>query len=846
MKTNALHVAQLARITSDSDGLDFNGLRQRGIALLQDLSQGRWTDYNLHDPGVTLLELLCYGLTDLLYRSQFDVPDYLVNEHGAIDYAKQALYAPQLIFPNRAVTDLDICKCIYDRIPEVEDVWIKSHHQRKLAQGLFSVYIKPHESLFQQAHAHTTDAHQKLRDQVFSLVAGQRNLCQDIAGVHIVTPQPYYLAGVIEIDDSRPRTEIYADIYFRCAQHISSANHLLRFESARQQGMSWERIFEGPLTERGFLDEADFVQNNEDIAVVKLITLVRGIAGVVQVKSLYLVDEHGRYLSNLSVAKREQACPVLHFFDEPEKIHALDLQHGRSMALDASSSGASKTSTHPLSHREIRAFGEQVRLYLKKYEFERDAFRRNQSQFDQLIDLPGGEKRDLSQYQSLGENTPAIFGINHFGIPKSEPPEVHARARQLKAYLYPFEQMMANYLASLADIRHLYSLDGQVQRSYSTQFLNNDQIPLIEHLYTSKASQHEIAHILREQDAFEDRRNRVLDSLLAIYGEQFPNEEFVRLDYYHKAAVRQAQIRCKITLLQHLCELSSQRSAAMNVQQCATSDQQISLQKRVHILLGCDAQRAINAALLQALQGEVRHISDTRYADVLRQQINVPIEIDESALQPVSTPAPDDARASFKLPHSRVCDALLQAGVHQHNYRIFKVSDKHGWLCLHTKSLQTLPLMLLPLSEIASYTQQLIQHLCDLNLSCEGFHLVEHLLLRPRSKGVQHQVHQGFYSHQVSIILPGFTARFSDLKLRHWIESLISQHLPAHILPQFFWLDFAYLAQFEMRYQAWREHVQDYARSGYMPDASALDEKAKELVVFFKKMRGTQVERMWI
>ena len=61
MKTSALHVDQLARITPDSDGLDFNGLRQRGIALLQDLSQGRWTDYNLHDPGVTLLELLCYG-----------------------------------------------------------------------------------------------------------------------------------------------------------------------------------------------------------------------------------------------------------------------------------------------------------------------------------------------------------------------------------------------------------------------------------------------------------------------------------------------------------------------------------------------------------------------------------------------------------------------------------------------------------------------------------------------------------------------------------------------------------------------------------------------------------------
>ncbi|MBI1835061.1 MAG: hypothetical protein HYR92_04790, partial [Burkholderiales bacterium] len=248
MKASVLHVDQLARITPDSDGLDFNGLRQRGIALLQDLSQGRWTDYNLHDPGVTLLELLCYGLTDLLYRSEFDVADYLVNDDGALDYAEQALYAPQLIFPNRALTDLDLCKSIYDSIPEVEDVWIKSHQQRKLVKGLFSIYIKPHQSLFQQTDAQETDLHSALRDQVFALASSQRNLCRDIAEVHIVTPQPYYLAGVIEIDDSRPRAEIYADIYFRCAQHISSANHLLRFEAARQQGMPWENIFEGPLT----------------------------------------------------------------------------------------------------------------------------------------------------------------------------------------------------------------------------------------------------------------------------------------------------------------------------------------------------------------------------------------------------------------------------------------------------------------------------------------------------------------------------------------------------------------------------------------------------------------------
>ena len=51
-----------------SEQLEFAALRSRGIAWLQELTGQRWTDYNLHDPGVTLLETMVYGLTDLAYR----------------------------------------------------------------------------------------------------------------------------------------------------------------------------------------------------------------------------------------------------------------------------------------------------------------------------------------------------------------------------------------------------------------------------------------------------------------------------------------------------------------------------------------------------------------------------------------------------------------------------------------------------------------------------------------------------------------------------------------------------------------------------------------------------------
>src|SRR5438477_4898224 len=43
---------------------NFNFLRQEGIQRIQQLASATWTDHNLHDPGITVLETLCYALTE--------------------------------------------------------------------------------------------------------------------------------------------------------------------------------------------------------------------------------------------------------------------------------------------------------------------------------------------------------------------------------------------------------------------------------------------------------------------------------------------------------------------------------------------------------------------------------------------------------------------------------------------------------------------------------------------------------------------------------------------------------------------------------------------------------------
>ena len=73
---------------------DFAKLREEAIELVQKLSGENWTDYNVHDPGVTILEQIVFALTELGYRTGFDVQDYLTSDDGHIDYESQAMYGP--------------------------------------------------------------------------------------------------------------------------------------------------------------------------------------------------------------------------------------------------------------------------------------------------------------------------------------------------------------------------------------------------------------------------------------------------------------------------------------------------------------------------------------------------------------------------------------------------------------------------------------------------------------------------------------------------------------------------------------------------------------------------------
>lgn len=99
----------------DSQGLDYETLRLEGIGLIQKLCENVWTDFNPHDPGVTILEQIVFALTDLSYKTNFDITTFLADANGHIDYKRQALYTREQVMRQFPVTTED-----YERFFERE------------------------------------------------------------------------------------------------------------------------------------------------------------------------------------------------------------------------------------------------------------------------------------------------------------------------------------------------------------------------------------------------------------------------------------------------------------------------------------------------------------------------------------------------------------------------------------------------------------------------------------------------------------------------------------------------------------------------------------------------------
>jgi len=85
--------------------MNFSEMRKKGIEYLQKSSGKIWTDYNVHDPGVTILEVLCYALTDLGFRTSFKMNDLLTQKNDTHPQIEDSLIQAHEILSCNPITE---------------------------------------------------------------------------------------------------------------------------------------------------------------------------------------------------------------------------------------------------------------------------------------------------------------------------------------------------------------------------------------------------------------------------------------------------------------------------------------------------------------------------------------------------------------------------------------------------------------------------------------------------------------------------------------------------------------------------------------------------------------------
>jgi hypothetical protein len=90
----------------------YDQLRALGLEHIQRLSGKIWSDNNAHDPGITILEVLAYAITDLGYRTNYDIKDLLTPNPVTTDIRN--FFTAAQIMPNCPVTFTDYRKLLID------------------------------------------------------------------------------------------------------------------------------------------------------------------------------------------------------------------------------------------------------------------------------------------------------------------------------------------------------------------------------------------------------------------------------------------------------------------------------------------------------------------------------------------------------------------------------------------------------------------------------------------------------------------------------------------------------------------------------------------------------------
>ncbi|MCI4668285.1 MAG: hypothetical protein MRZ79_09115 [Bacteroidia bacterium] len=447
---------------------DYAWLRERAVEIVQRYSSDHWTDYNEHDPGMTILEALCYLITDIGYRIHHPYIDLIApNEPYQKFYGEEnSFYSPRDILHNAPLSPQDFRSMLLD-IPGLRNAWVKSTTGHSQKSHSFKVsYIL--ESFL------TSRQQKEVKEEMAQILLENRNLGMGMPQMLKLEPRNIWIKTKIVIDESLDPNEVMAEILFQLYYFF---NPDFRFYSATEllrQDIPTDEIFQGPALRHGFLLEKDLFEDRDYIPVPSPNDWDNSIKELQVVLKDFLQNrDEVLWVEKLEIEKNStsdpnQALKLLPSADD----YFLNFNLWLNQLVSSKSRSGSGIFTEHLQNTLLISNGQLCKIRSSKVReileekvmsnSRRKARAKNRNTDQNFLDfpIPVGTYKDLYTYRSIQYDFPGIYQL----YPSGNALDLNIKGRvhifQLRAYLLFFEQMAQNHLLMLDGIKYFFKVSA--------------------------------------------------------------------------------------------------------------------------------------------------------------------------------------------------------------------------------------------------------------------------------------------------------------------------------------------------------------------------------------------------
>ena len=654
-----------------------------------------------------------------------------------------------------------------------------------------------------------------------------RNLCEDYCSIKAIAVQDIGVCADVEVEPSADIESVLAEAYFRIDQYFSPDIKFYSLKQLRDEGVPVDEVFEGPKLNNGFIknEQLDSTNLKQFIYTSDIINLLMDIPGVKNIQNFVLTkfDSDGNLIDN------------------EEWVLEVAYNHQARLYLEAS---------------KILVFKNGLPFLPDKLELS-DTLQvikgqNSQPQYSVLendLPVPQGTFYELNDYYPLQYSLPLTYGVGLDGLPATVSLERKSQAKQLKAYLMFYEQVLVNYLEQISHVQELFALDTTVDRTYFDRLISSKEIKGLDEI-VSGLTANGLHGLLETTEVFSDRRNRFLDHLLARFAENFNEYALMLYSYSTSKAFADAKlIKDKVNLLKDFPFMSANRAKAINYKDqghVCSSENVAGLQIRIKRLLGMDAFGGFFELYEEHDEDGVFFESRWRLKDSKGK-----IQLSGSTKYP---------NEDLELSEQKAKAEIGQVKRYITDINRYTVKKVKKWTVSLTdpsnEIIATRKQAFASKADADAAVAQIIDFGKDL-LAADKVYVVEHLLLRPRNVPSLPDFPDGDpllsicippdcntcgdedpYSFRITVVLSGETGiANSGIEFRRFAEQTIRTEMPAHLGVKICWVSNEQLATFEQLYCAW---LAELAKAE--PNAVDLSQKLKDLLLEFEQLKSVYPE----